>query len=180
MDRKLIDYLPIGFTEILEFKALFNAEEPELANFLGKIENIDSDQFISTATEEGIARYEKMLNITPKGSEPLNIRRFKILTRFNEQLPYTVRTLEERLEVLCGKNGYMLEFFPSSYAVRIRIALASKTYFDAVYTMLKRIVPANIEVDLQLKYNQHRDLSKYSHKTLASLRHKHMKDEVIA
>ncbi|MDF2989444.1 MAG: hypothetical protein K0R50_4954, partial [Eubacterium sp.] len=108
MDREIniLNYLPEFLTEFREFRELAAAENPELLSIWGILEDVLKDQFVADSTENGIKRWETILKIFPKGSDTLDIRKFRILARLNEKLPYTKRTLERQLTVLCGEDGY--------------------------------------------------------------------------
>ena len=102
--RKLIDYLPEFLKTVREYRAILtDAVEPEVVGLFQAIENALNNQFIQTAGEYGVSRWEKMLKITPKITQTLDERKFTILTLMNEQLPYTLTSLNKRLENLCGK-----------------------------------------------------------------------------
>lgn len=45
--------------------------------------------------------------------------------------------------------------------------------------MLARIVPANLLTDVQLKYNQHRQLTAYTHDQLSVRTHGQLREEVL-
>ena len=78
MDRNLIDYLPQVLKEVRELKLLLQSEQVEIANLWGSIDNALNDQFVIDATEYGVKRWEKILGIIPKATEPLDARKFRI------------------------------------------------------------------------------------------------------
>lgn len=179
MDRNLIDYIPQVLKDVREYKHVMEVEQPEIVSLWGELENALKDNFINDATQNGVLRLEKILKIVPKASDTLDIRKFRILARFNEQLPYTFRTLQERLTTLCGKDGYTLELKNDIYTLKVRIELIVKGQYDAVDDLLRRITPANLIIDLDLRYNQHLTLAKFTHAQLAAYTHKQLKEEVI-
>lgn len=104
MDRKLINYLPYVVRDYAEFKGISEAEQPEFESAWGSSDDLLNNQFISTAGNLGLSRWEKILGITTKGTDTLEDRRFRILTRLNEELPYTLPQLRNILETLCGSR----------------------------------------------------------------------------
>ena len=106
MDRKLINYLPYVVRDYAEFKGISEAEQPEFESAWDSSDDLLNNQFISTAGNLGLSRWEKILGITPKGTDTLEDRRFRILTRLNEELPYTLPQLRNILETLCGSGNY--------------------------------------------------------------------------
>lgn len=156
MDRtiNLIEYVPPILAETKEFQAICAAENAEIERLRTAYLNLFADQFIQTATENGIARLEKIMGIVPKGTDTLEIRRFRLLARKQEKLPYTKWTLPEQLAALCGDDGYSLNIDHASRKIAVRVALTVKGMYDAVELLLLKQRPANMIVDLSLLYNQ--------------------------
>lgn len=175
----LIEYLPGIMKELREFKAISNAENPELFFLWDAIEDAFNDQFVNYATERGVKRWESTLGITPKGTDALEIRKFRIISRLNEELPYTYEKLKMQLETLCGEKGYSLELLNNEYKLIVRVELSVRGKFAEVESLLNRTVPANIVIDLSLMYNQHSALAKYTHSQLGSSTHYQLRNEVI-
>lgn len=153
MDRKLIDYLPEHFSNILEMRVIMEAEQKEFERLWGEIDNTKKDRFLITATENGIARWESMLKISPKATDTIEERRLRILAKVNEQLPFTKITLAQSLTALCGENGYKMEIGYGEYRVRVLVALTAKKMVDEVQRLLRRVLPANLLIEVTLLYN---------------------------
>lgn len=175
-----LGYLPPVLSVLREFKTLANVVDPELDLLWTEIENAFNDQYIDDATENGIERFESMLNIVPKATETLQDRKFKISTVWNEQLPYTHKSLIQRLNKLCGEDGYTLEITTLDYTVKVRIELVVKNQFDAVHDLLERIVPLNMIIDLDLRYNTYAVLSAYAYSQLSAFTYSDLRNEVVA
>lgn len=179
-NRKLIEYLPEFLRDIKEYEAILTlAEQPEMVALWEAEENALNDQFIEDATENGVSRWEKILRIVPKSTQSLDERKFSILTRMNEQLPYTMTSLKQRLEALCGKDGYSVELETNKFILKVRIALAAKNNYKDVSAMLEQIVPANMIIDMNLMYNQHQTISKSTHGQLSAYTHERLRSEVV-
>lgn len=176
----ILEYLPEILVPIREFQAIATAENPELTDLWAEIEKAFSDQYVEDATANGVARYESILKIVPKATETLDERKFKILARYNEQLPYTYRALLERLDTLCGPDGYSVAVDVPGYTVEVRVALTASNNFDAVADLLENIVPVNMLIDLSLKYNQHSLLATFTHAQLSAYTHDQLRNEVIS
>lgn len=179
MDRALIDYLPPILKPMREFKAITDGQQEALEALWKAADAVLADQFVDTATLSGIKRWEHILAIKPKGSEALDDRRFRIKTRLNEQLPFTLRALEQQLLTLCGPGGYALWMPAGTYILYVQVALWAKSNFEDVGTLLKRVVPAAIVIDLALKYNTHALLSESTHRNLSSYTHDQLRSEVF-
>jgi hypothetical protein len=179
MDRSLIDYLPQVLQTIREFKALINAEQPEASDLWAAFEDVMDDQFIREATENGISRWEKVLSIVPQATRTLDERRFLILAKINEQAPYSFNALKARLDSLCGADGYEVTVSNQTYTLTVKVALTAKNSFGDVSELLQRVVPANMVIDISLKYNQHQTLAAFTNVQLSNYTHYQLRNEVI-
>ncbi len=177
--RKLIDYLPIKIQVFREIKAINETEQPEMNLLWENLDNFLKDQFVSDSTERGVSRWEKILKIIPKGTASLEDRKFTILTRLNESLPFTLTKLKQQLTTLCGADGFQLTLNADEYTISVRVALIAKNAFDDVTTMLKRMLPANMVVKQDLIYNQYETLATFTHEQLRAWTHYQLRNEVL-
>ena len=168
----LIRRLPPLFREYEENKQIMTvAEDPEFNHAWQIADNILDDAFVMDATENGVKRYEKELGIVPKATSTLHERKFIILSKYQESLPFTMRKLNMQLEVLCGAGNYYINLVNDDYLLKIRIALVSQNNLPDVRKMLESILPANMVLDLDLSYNTHGDLADLTHADLAPYTH---------
>ena len=179
MERLLIDYLPPVLQGVREFGMIMDIEQEEISRLWGAIEAALNDQFIQVATEYGISRWESILGIVPKGTDTLDDRRFRTLTLLSDQRPYTLRSLCQRLDNLCGTDGYSINLQHNDYLLIVKVNLTARSKYEAVEDLLKRTVPANMQIDLTLKYNTHEVLSNFAHNELARYTHEQLRNEVI-
>ena len=187
MGRKLINYLPEVLRNYREFQKIFEAEEPEFENSQNELSKVLKDFFVEDASERGVRRWEKVLKITPKATDSLEDRKFKILSKLVKRLPYTHRRLEQLLEALCGEDGYLLEIVEDfvngirlyNYTVKVRVALTRKNMFDDVKILLQEVIPANHIIDLSLLYNQHFTVGQYKHGELSTWTHNYIRNGVL-
>ncbi|MDO4765146.1 MAG: DUF2313 domain-containing protein [Eubacteriales bacterium] len=152
MDRKLINYLPAVIAEVKDYQELMKTEQVEIEKLWQKAHQALENQFIESTDEQAIGRYELMLNISPKATDDLELRRFRVLSRYNEQLPYTYAKMMEQLKALCGENGVKVEL--NGLSLTVKVELAAKGKVDEVRKLLDRMIPANVMVDVMLLYNQ--------------------------
>ena len=179
MRKKLQDYLPPILLKTYEFPLLCDTEQPEIDRLRDAADAVLDAQFISTAGETAIARYERIFGITPMDTDTLAERRFKVLAKINAQLPFSVRRLRQQLETLCGADGYKLELDGDRYTLTVKVALTAKRNQQAVEELLADIVPANMVCTTSLLYNQHADLTRFTHAQLALLTHFEIREEVL-
>jgi hypothetical protein len=178
MTRLLIDYLPSFMQSFRELNKIMETEQKEVDSLWKGCKAVLDNQFIASADEYGIERYEYMLGIVPKTTHSLEDRRFAVLTRMNKQLPYTMRSLKQMLENLCGKDGYSVELDAINYILKVRIALSQRNNYNAVCEMLDDVVPANMIIDVSLMYNQNKKFASFTHEQMKAYTHYQLRNEV--
>lgn len=179
MRKKLQDYLPPVLLKTYEFPLLCKTEQPEFDRLNAAATAVLDAQFVTTAGERGIARYEKIFKITPMDTDTLDERRFRVLARINAQLPFSVRRLRQQLETLCGADGYKLELDGDRYTLTIKVALTAKRNQQAVEELLAGIVPANMVCTTSLLYNTWEQIKKLTWGELKKLTWREIKEEVL-
>lgn len=179
MDRKLIDYLPPILHEYAEFQALMETEQVEAERLWNAADLASKDFFLAELTQNGIERWESILQITPYATDSLSERRVRIQARLSEQLPFTLPMLHAQLQALCGPGNYVIVLTPGAYLLEVKIALVSKSNFQDVRKLLGKMVPANMTFELSLLYNRHEQLEQLTHAELAERVHRGIKEEVI-
>ena len=175
----IINNLPPVLRNYEEYKVISNALNPELNLLVAAIKNAKNDQWIDSATENGVKRREKMLGIIPKDTDTLSDRKFRLSARELEKLPYTYRVLERKIKSLCGPDGYTLDVDYNNFIIKVRVDLTSKKAYDEVELLLDKMVPENMIIDLSLLYNSNSILSKYTHSQLSKYTHKQLREEVL-
>lgn len=168
MDRlniDILDYLPDIIKDVTEYQEIANAENPTINSLWENHRKTFNNQFINTLDEQGCARWEKMLDITPKGTATVEDRRLAILARINVSLPYTYRQLENFLKNICG-NGYTINLDSAHYKLTVLLNLNRKNQFDEVENLLAKVIPANIMFDVMLQYNKYKAIKPYEYSVL--------------
>ena len=169
MRKKLQDYLPPILLKTYEFPLLCDTEQPEIDRLRDATDAVLDAQFISTAGETAIARYEKIFGITPMDTDTLAERRFKVLAKINAQ----------QLETLCGADGYKLELDGGKYTLTVKVALTAKRNQQAVEELLADIVPANMVCTTSLLYNTWEQIKKLTWGELKKITWREIKEEVL-
>ena len=177
-DRLLIGYLPPFIQEFYEIKQITDVEQPEIDDLWKSCENALDDMFVSYATENGVKRWEKIVGVTPKDTDTLNERKFRILTKMNQELPYTITKLKESLTVLCGEGGFEIDLQPSNYRIKVKLALANENNYQDVVDLLAKMIPANLIQSVNIMYNGHKILAQSTHAELATSTHEILRNEV--
>ena len=177
MERKLINYLPYVVRDYAEFQGITGAEQPEFEAAWAAAEDLLSNQFIKTAGNLGLSRWEKILGITPKGTDTLDDRRFRVLARLNEELPYTLSQLRVILENLCGPGNSSAEV--TDYTLLVKVGVAAKKNFEDVQTLLVRVAPVKWVLTGQQLLNIHEPLKGFTDAQLAWYTHFEVRTEEL-
>ena len=149
---KILDLWPSIMREFEEFQKIAEIEGSLFGQLEQEIENIVDDQFISTATEKGIARWEKMLKVVPSADDTLETRRQRILLKYLDQLPYTYRRLLQYLSSV--SSNYNVTLNNDIYELFIKIVLAGYSQRDALADVLRQMIPANLVLKMQTQIPQ--------------------------
>ena len=142
----LLSFIPEFVQEYREIKHIMNSEQPEIQKLEDETEIIKNNQFILSCDIDGIARFENLLGITPKPDDTLDARKSRVITRWNDSIPYTYKGLKEKLNVMCGEGNYLLIPSFNEYGLEIVVSLPLSGQADELDYMLSYMIPANIVV----------------------------------
>lgn len=154
------------------------AEQPEMDALWDALDTLLRNQFVQTADETGLRRFESVLGITPRSTADLEDRRFTVAAQFLERRPTTLRFLKRQLESLCGADGYTLTLDPAAYTLTVRLALAKKEQYRTVERLIAQVKPANILSELDLLYNRHSQFFGRTFSEMAAYTHSALRSEV--
>lgn len=151
MDRKLIDYLPPVLREVMEFRAINAANEPEISAAWDALALVLANQFLETADIHGVAVWEKELKIFPKGTDSLELRKARIKAMWNRKTPYTMPWLKSWLTGVFGADRHEERVEDYALIIQLRQDL-SKEMSDKThefFEMLLDLLPENIWIRLE-------------------------------
>lgn len=142
----LISYLPQFVQEYREIKQVMIGETPEIQILEDETEIMKNNQFILSCNEVGIRRFEILLGITPNSDDTLDARISRVITRWNDSIPYTFRGLIDRLNIMCGEGNYTLLPNFNEYELELVVCLPLSGQVEELDYMLSYMIPANIKV----------------------------------
>lgn len=180
MARDLTKYVLDKFKDDKQFAVVVGMETPEIEDLWDGCDNIRNDLFIESLTAPGATRTEGIMGLKVKATDSLEVRRFRIAAKNNEQLPYSFNVIDKQLATLCGANGYSFAVDYAAREIAVRVALTAKGMYDEIESLLLRIRPANMVVDLSLLYNQNLTLHPYTNAQLSTYTNKQLRNEVIS
>ena len=141
---KLIEYLPQFMADRKEMQVITSAEDPEFTLFWAVLKRVINNQFITTCDEQGISKFEKMLKLYPYESDTLEMRIARVLVEWNAQLPYTMRSLKQMLDVLCGVGNYRVKLRNNEYVLEIDTFFYDTKMLNQLNKLLLKVLPANL------------------------------------
>jgi hypothetical protein len=165
--------------EYLEMRKVMETEQVEIDRLWMEVENALADQFVMGATENGVIRWESLLGVSPKDTDTLDERKFRILAMLNRELPYTLRKLEQALTNLCGAGNYSIEVHAAEYHIEVKLALTNQNNYHEVEKLLMKMVPANMTQYVQIMFNAHNVLMQFTHAQLTAYTHEQLRSEVF-
>lgn len=157
-NRKLIDYQPEILKNYAEIKEISRIEQPQIENLWSDIEKMFNEKYLETETKTGAEKWERILDIRPNDTIPIDVRSARIRARLIEDLPYTERMLKRLLSATCGEN-YYYNFDKDNFYMDIKLDMYIQNVIRDVEELTDRIVPANIDINIG-----------FLHKTSANIR----------
>ena len=176
----LTKYVPQTLKDFLDIKYIVDAENPEFNSVLSITSSLSNASFINEADEIGVYRFEKMLGITPNDYDTIQARQSRILTRWNDTIPYTMETLKEKLTVLCGEDNFSITTDFENYSITITVSLPLSGQVEELEYLIKNLVPANLIVEMLNNMSRDIDDSMYQATAVVSnIRHTIEQEEVV-
>ena len=145
----ILEYLPPVIRELREIQSLSKSNSKELTLLWQTYEKLLDNQFVHDAHEEGIKRWEKILEIRPSGSATLDDRRFTILNRLNVKIPYTFTMLKNKFLSMYGE-GCTIKLINETNTVVVRVPASEINKLREIRDMIEVIIPANLILDLDI------------------------------
>lgn len=143
MDRKLIDYLPAVLQSVMEFMAIADAQQPEIENAWAALDLVMKNQFIDTATEDGVVIWEQELNIMPLSTDTLDERKQRIKAAWLYGVVYTYNWLVDWIKTSCGNDNPP----PTIDGYVLRTYLPVSSDYNRILNDMRRYIAANVLID---------------------------------
>lgn len=142
----LASYLPPFMSEYGEINAALEAENPEFQAAWEAADGVLRNEFISTADENGIERFEKMMGLLPSSGDTLEIRRARVMSKWLSRLPYTMKMLINNLRIICGGDDFSVKKKFEGYELHITTHLREYSRVQELARLLDEMIPANMGI----------------------------------
>ena len=143
------DYWSPVVGESLEFTLIADAENPEFNYLWEKIYGLVDEYFVKSATEYGVHRMEKILNLTPLATDTLEQRKANIIWKLNLRIPYTMTFLNNILASMVGEENRQVEHDNDVQTLIVRIKEGSRD-MNQLRKDLEKIIPQNLVLKLEV------------------------------
>jgi len=143
---RLRKYLPEFISEIKEFQELDKVCSVEIDELREKLLQLQNNQFIETANDKGLRKYEQMLNIAYVEDEA--VRRFNILNKYNSTIPFTLTWLTNMLNITLGEGNFLLDMNYKEYTLTISVLASKEQHIQALYKDLRKKIPCNLVLNI--------------------------------
>lgn len=158
MKNKLsvLDWMDDILKDYLEYEEIAAAEDPQFEKLYDLVARWNKNIFPKQAYEEGIEKFEELLNITPYPEDTLEDRRYRVIAKLNAKLPYTEVQLRRILGGILGYEGFTLTV--KDLILTLSLAEENNNKVRIIYELLKEIIPMNILIKLNQFINQRLEL----------------------
>lgn len=148
--RKLIDYWPAVISSILDMQEIARVQQPLIDEAWDAASALLENQFIDTATEEGVRQWEEELGLIPASDDTLTQRKQRLKRKWVPDNRFTVHWLHDWLKQVCETDEIKK---PIVEGYSLFVTVPSKANHVEIFSDLERYKPANIalraEIDLQ-------------------------------
>lgn len=145
-DVDLVSYLPPYMSLYQETAAALHAEDEEFTLLWNAADRTLKNVFIETADEYGISRFEKMLHILPFKEDTLESRRSRVQSQWFQLVPYTIKTLVNKLTYLCGSQNFSITKQFDLYKIIIDTKLEMYGQVQELERIVDEMIPVNMIV----------------------------------
>lgn len=143
-NRKLIDYVPPYYDELVESSELLAAEDAEFARLNASIDDTLRQFTVATATW-GLREWERICGITPKPGSTHEERRSRILAKLRGAAPATLANMLAVINAhVPNKNAKLVEL-PEPGVIDLEIPLQSGIKFNELSSDLDTYKPAHLQ-----------------------------------
>ena len=173
MENRYLYYLPNTVSELQDFQKLGEIEGVLLAEAAVAKDTVVNNQWILTAEKSGLLRLARMMGL--HGAEVMETEKLReeILFRWNSRSPYTLFHLQDWLDSCLGVCSYTVKVQQDKYLLQLVLELCVKGKKEFLEKHLRKIIPANLMLEVGLNVNTYRKLQVMTHGQMQELKWKY-------
>jgi len=168
-ENRYLYYLPNTVRELQEFQKLAEMEGGILKEEAAAKEELIRNQWILTAERSGLLRLSGIMGLYGAEGMETEKLRAEILSGWSSRSPYTLFHLEDWLDGCLGADAYRIKAEQERYLLQVVLELRVKDRKEFLKKHLRKIIPANLILDVQLNTNMHEDLKGMTHGKMKTL-----------
>lgn len=146
---ELVSYLPPFLQGYKEMTAALEAEDVEFVLVWKAADRVLQNEFIESADEYGIARFEKIMKILPSSEDTLESRRARVQSRWFDMIPYTMKMLIKKLTTLCAGTNFTITKNYENYRIEIMTHLELFGQVEELELIVTEMIPCNMVTGLE-------------------------------
>lgn len=163
-------HLPDYLKDVRELQGICWGYDIEFARCMIELMKEEDNIFLDTMDEYSVSRWEQILKISPSGT--LEDRKFNLRYRLFNRLPFTIHKCEQWLYNMTGStSSYEIEMDYANKELKIRLNLDSDEKMRSIGEILRKMIPCNTVLSLNMNQNRHKDLKAYVHGELSAYTH---------
>lgn len=163
-------HLPDYLQDVRELQGICWGYDIEFARCTIELMQEGDNIFLDTMDEYSVSRWEQILKINPSGT--LEDRKFNLRYRLFNRLPFTIHKCEQWLYNMTGStSSYEIEMDYTNKELRIRLNLDSDEKMRSISEILRKMIPCNTVLSVNMNQNRHKDLKSYVHGELTAYTH---------
>lgn len=156
---ELLNYWPGYLQEITELQELAAAEQPEFTSAAQQIRTAPDDFFLFTLSKAGVERWESIMQITPEQGASIDSRRDAILMKYLNQLPFTLRWLQQKLALVFGSDDFRVSVDYPDYTLLVEADSIYENAILGIYHDIRATIPSNMI--LMVSVSEAQDMAQY-------------------
>lgn len=168
-DRKLIDYVPPYYDELLESSEILSAEDAEFARLNAGIDDLLLQFNVSTATW-GLREWERICGIETDTTKSVSERRSNVIARFRGYGVVTIEHIKKITDSYYAGETEIIEK-PSEYKIVIKFTseFGVPAGITELQKLLREIIPSHLDIDYDFKFILYRDIVGVTYHSLTDL-----------
>lgn len=171
--ERYMQYLPDTVNELQEFQKLAAMESSVLEEEAAAVKTLVNNQWILTAERSGLLRLAKIMGFLGAETMETEVLREEVLYRWNSRSPYTYFHLQDWLDGCLGGGNYLTELQREEYFLHLVLELRVKEKKAFLEKHLRKMIPANMILQVDLNTNTHGKLKVMTHGQMKTLGWKH-------
>lgn len=163
---------------IPEIRFCNSLAEEWVSFFLEKLIELEREIHPETASEEGLSRFEKMYSITPRETDTLEERRFRVTVARKVIDVLNLKNLVDLIEDLTH-GDCRVTVDNKAQTVTVKVGLTSMKMFSLVQRLVREYIPVEMRADVIQMYNRYNDYAGKTYAELSDKTWKQLKEEAL-